>query len=420
MIIKNRKVRITAIVEYFPPRLGGDRRIYELLKRLPREKYEITFLVLPPSYTLFIARIDKKPPCDSEMIIDGMRKITIKYPKNLLYLWQKTFLIAYILTLPYLLLKSLKAVIKISSDLIIVNNTSAYTGMIGYLLSIITCRKFLVDFNDLASEYTFEKVEDKIPRPLSRVIRLILRIIEDMILKRSEEVIIVHTGFLKKYAENRYKKSIIYIPDGVDTSKFKPTIINKSEVDNLREILGINSSKVCIYTGRLDKDIGGQVLYEVLKLLEQRGENVKCIILGEGDRDLIKKIKNLTTAIYLGLKSPEEIPRYLALADTVLIPFRQTKALHSVSPLKLFEALAMGKPIIASNILGIKDVVRNGYNGILVNNNPEEWINALKKIINKGAVAKRLSRNALATAKNYDWQILSERLEMIIKNINIS
>ena len=65
------KKRLGVFVEYFPPRLGGDRRIYEIMKNLSND-YDIHFFILPPSYTLFIREIESEQERKEEFIYDNM------------------------------------------------------------------------------------------------------------------------------------------------------------------------------------------------------------------------------------------------------------------------------------------------------------------------------------------------------------
>jgi len=388
--------------------------MYELVSRLPRSKYEVFFITLPPSYLLFISRMRREPSRDSEMCHTGILAIAIGCPDFLLRLWRKAFLAAYALTLAYLVPRGLISLSKSSPNLIIVNNTSVYTGLMGLFLSLITRTKLLVDFNDLESEYTYEKVEDRIPESFRGAVRLILKTVEDTILRRSNSVVTVHTEFLRRYVERRHKKRVLYVPDGVDVGRFSPNNVSNAECEALREKLGLGDARLCVYAGRIDWNVGGRLLLEILELLNERSATMKCLVLGEGEPELIDRMRQLDTALYLGLKSPEEIPKYIALADVVLVPYPLTKASHSVSPLKLFEAMAMGKPVVASNVSGVRDVVEDGWNGMLADDKPEEWVRAIENVVEDRSLYNRLSRNALATASRYDWSILSRDFENAI------
>ena len=74
------KSRIAVIAEYFPPRLGADRRIFELMKRLSK-KYDIHFITLPPSYTLFIRKIDCYDEEKHDVSCEGMSGHRLGLPK---------------------------------------------------------------------------------------------------------------------------------------------------------------------------------------------------------------------------------------------------------------------------------------------------------------------------------------------------
>jgi glycosyltransferase involved in cell wall biosynthesis len=83
---------------------------------------------------------------------------------------------------------------------------------------------------------------------------------------------------------------------------------------------------------------------------------------------------------------------------------------------KLFEAFAMAKPVVASDLSGIRDALTNGFNGILVSDNPEQWVRAIEGIIGDREVYDRLAQNAFATAARYDWDLLSRIFQSGIEN----
>jgi glycosyltransferase involved in cell wall biosynthesis len=76
-----------------------------------------------------------------------------------------------------------------------------------------------------------------------------------------------------------------------------------------------------------------------------------------------------------------------------------------MSPLKLFESLASGTPIICSNIKVLREILKDNYNSILVKNfeDKNEWVSKIKKIQKNTKKLKFLSNNALSTSKNYTW-----------------
>lgn len=415
-LILTRTRRIAAIVEYFPPRLGGDRRIFELLRVFPRDRFEVFFIVVPPSFTLFMTGIQKEAPRSRRVAVEQMHGIIIGYPATLLSLWRRSLIVSHLATLVCMMPKVIRILIELRPDLVVVNNTSAYTGILGYLGSRLTGCKFLADFNDFESEYTAEKVGKRVPRAMRGIVRLSLRLVEDIILKGSGKIT-THTHILEEYTRLRFNKEVVYIPDGVNTYAFSPTRISESAVRRLKTELGLGDKGVCVYAGRIDENIGGALLYEVLKLLQKEANAIRCVVVGEGSASLVAEIRKLSTAVFVGLKPPSDVPRYIAAADVVLVPYPLTRSANTVSPLKLFEALAMAKPVIASDLSGIRDVIVNGHNGILVGDNPEEWVQSITQVISNKDLARRLSENGQATAKGYEWRSLSRTFQSVVESI---
>jgi len=103
------------------------------------------------------------------------------------------------------------------------------------------------------------------------------------------------------------------------------------------------------------------------------------------------------------------------LADVVLVPMRQDPLGQSASPLKLFEAMAMEKPVIASNTQGILDVISPQINGVPLPFEEASWAETISDIIKNPALAARLGRNARETIESsYDWDILTKKFERLL------
>jgi glycosyltransferase involved in cell wall biosynthesis len=137
------------------------------------------------------------------------------------------------------------------------------------------------------------------------------------------------------------------------------------------------------------------------------------MIVGEGDQQLVNKLAGCSNVILTGRVPKENIPEYLAAADIVLVPFPDSIASHSVSPLKLFEALAMNKPIIASAVSGIKEVVSENFNGVLVSARPKEWASAVLELSKDNNINREINNRKIVRSK-YDWNYLAEELDRII------
>jgi len=400
------------IAEYFPPRLGGDRRIFELMKKLS-ERYDIHFITLPPSYTLFIRRVDSRNPRENQAWFEGIKAHRVGLPNPIWRLWTNSFLLAYVVTLTYLLVKTIKKMAELNPEIIVINNTSVYTGLLGFICGKILNKKLLVEYNDLQALYTIQLVRKRVNGFLLPALGRILVSIEDIIVRHGWKVTAI-TEFIKDYASVRNtRKDITVIPDGVDTDLFDPLKVDGSEIRSKHGIR--NEERICIYAGRIDECAGAEIILETAKLLKDEG-SVKFMIVGEGDPEVANKFSKCENVILTGAISKESVPQYLAAADIVLVPFPDNVASHSISPLKLFEGLAMEKPVIASAVSGIREAIGQDFNGTLVASHPKYWASAVMEIAKRGVDPMwGIQKNRRIVCEKYDWNHLAKEFNKVLE-----
>jgi glycosyltransferase involved in cell wall biosynthesis len=116
---------------------------------------------------------------------------------------------------------------------------------------------------------------------------------------------------------------------------------------------------------------------------------------------------------FVGMKPPGEVAAYLRAADLLVLPNRATSVSASyTSPLKLFEYLAAGRPIVASDLPALREILRDRENAWLVPaDDPSAMAAALETIARDPALAVRLAKTAFDSAAAYSWDRRAERLE---------
>lgn len=405
-------VRIAVFIEYFPPRLGSDRRIYEIMKRIS-DKHEVQFIVIPPfrmlSGTLSLAKGNLSLHFqDKEKVAmcDGIIGRFIHIPHVILKLWKSSYTVAYFLTLALLFPRVIRSIRKFDPEVIVLNYPSVYTGVLGFVVGKLL-RKFIVlDFSDLIAQYTIHFLNLKKSSFKARL----LIFIQNIIVKKSSRIV-APTSFIRNYTLvlKVNDKKIIVIPNGVDTQFFDP---NNYDGKCIKSKFNLSDTKICVYCGRLDSWAGIDTLMALCRTFNRENSNIKLVVVGSG----AKKSEVLKDVVMMGEVSYENVPKILAATDLILVPFPCNEVSHAASPLKLFEGMAMQKPVIASKVSGIREIITQGENGILVDpDDVDKWFETILFLLNSKSSARRMGENARRTAKEkYDWSLLAKRYEKVL------
>jgi len=196
------------------------------------------------------------------------------------------------------------------------------------------------------------------------------------------------------------REKISVIPLAIDSSSFNPTVSGK----HVRMSLGISFDKpLILFVGNLTKTKGVHVLIEAMKVILRDFPAAKLLItlhvpkdrLSEETHDIKAKIdslhlqKNIT---FMGITG--RMPEVIAACDVLVAPFLSTAG-PSDYPLPILEAMAIGKPVVATNVGGIPEIISNQHNGMLVRpNNPAHLAKTIVYLVQNQDIAKKIGRNA--------------------------
>jgi glycosyltransferase involved in cell wall biosynthesis len=365
-------------------------------------KHQINFLLIPPFRELqgVLKKENHNISESRTYVYEDIIAHHLEIPNVIRQLWRKSVKIAYLFTMILLIPKTIKKLAEMNPETIILNYPSVHTGVLGFLAAKILRKNCVVDFNDLIAQYTIQLLKMNEKSFISRIIIFI----QNFIVKNAD-IVVAPTHFIRSYALSLGIKDekIFVIPNGADTQ-----IFNAEIQSDYRSRLNLQHRKVCLYFGRLDGWAGVNILAGVCSIFEQKRPEVKFLIVGDGD----EKIDFPRNVIAIKQIPHYELPKMITIADVVLVPFPYNEVSHAASPLKLFEAMAMRKPVVASGVSGIREVVKSGHNGLLVNSNKsEEWVRALEAILNSKTLQMKLSKNAEESVKNYDWNVLASQFE---------
>lgn len=193
---------------------------------------------------------------------------------------------------------------------------------------------------------------------------------------KNSDAIICQSKFLEKEINSIgiHNKKFFIIPMGVLTSEFKPE--NK---DDHRKILNLPlNKKIILFVGHLVTRKGVEYLIRAIESVSKENKNVLCCIIGKGP--LEDDLKKLTSELklneyikFLGQKNHSEVAQYMNACDILVLP-----SLNEGLPVVLCEALACGKPVVATDVAGTPELVDKDV-GYLVK--PKDAVDLAKKII---------------------------------------
>lgn len=227
--------------------------------------------------------------------------------------------------------------------------------------------------------------------------------------------------FIKPLGKNLTDNKFVIIRNGVDQNRFKPLEKDKK----LLEKLNINSDeKVICYVGRLNEKKGVIDVLNAVNLLT-KNKNFKLLLIGSLEKNSVdfKKIHETIESLNLKdkvifLKVPNnELPKYHSCTDVFIYMTKRCEAL----PRAILEAMACGKPIIATPVAGIPDAIIDDKTGYIVEDY-EKASNRLDQILSDRNLSEKLGKNCremILSEFTYDV-ILPQMKKLFQTTVNIS
>jgi glycosyltransferase involved in cell wall biosynthesis len=281
-------------------------------------------------------------------------------------------------------------------------------GILNAYLGMKQARKHHIPF----VYYLIDHLHTLLPGELTRKIA---KRFEKKTIKGADKIFVINKG-LKDYAVEMggSASKISVIPAGVDLEKFNPRVDGSS----IREKYGIKKDDILLFfMGWIYEFSGMKEVAESLSTTDN--ENIKLMIVGEGDlyEPLLKmkSEKNLDGKLILTGKVPfEEIPGHIAAADICLLPAYKNEIMMNIVPIKVYEYMAMGKPVIATSLPGIQKEfgLDSGINYIENSDDTLEkaiWLNKSNKIEAEG-------EKACSFVQYLSWDRITDQFESVLVN----
>ncbi|MCB9855463.1 MAG: glycosyltransferase family 4 protein [Phycisphaerales bacterium] len=211
--------------------------------------------------------------------------------------------------------------------------------------------------------------ETPLPNSIDRWIRWMIRREERPFFERADAVI-VQTEMHRRRISECFRiepENIHVIPMGVDETLFDPSkaVVTKDEIRRRHDW---DDRTVFFYNGYLGSSNGLMTLLDAARSLPTDvRKRIRIALLGRGPlQKQVEKAAAETPDLIqsLGLVPYEQMPAYYAAADVVVIPVAPIRLWDCNNPTKLLEAMAMARPVLASNVGGITELLEDGVTGI--------------------------------------------------------
>ena len=227
------------------------------------------------------------------------------------------------------------------------------------------------------------------------------------IIKNSDLIITINKRLAESVIElGSQKKKTIVIEAGVDLNKFNPQL----DGTEIRKQYGIKKDElVLFFMGWIYHFAGVKEVAEGIGKHEYK--NLKFMVVGDGDafQDLVhlqKKYQMYNQLILTGKQPYDKIPEFIAASDICILPsYPDEVIMQDIVPIKIYEYMAMGKPVITTELPGIKKEFGED-NGLIYADKPIDLIKIAKELD-----IQSYGRIAREYVKNNDWDSITSLFE---------
>jgi len=233
-----------------------------------------------------------------------------------------------------------------------------------------------------------------------------------MLLRLSNKIIIIQPSYLNRSPYlKKYKNKIEAIPVGVNTEIFKPLDIEEDET-------------TMFFLSVLDKFHeykGLEYLLKALKIVKSEIKNVKLIVGGEGDlkpfyQEIVNSLGLKDNVMFVGFIPDNKLVEYYNRCSVFILPSYSSD--QEGFGIVLLEALACGKPVITTEIVGVSNDVKKFNAGKIVKaRDVKSLANAMLELLQDRHLRRKMGRNGRKIAEKYSWKSIAKVIEKIYINL---
>ncbi|RJS76371.1 glycosyltransferase [Methanophagales archaeon] len=236
-------------------------------------------------------------------------------------------------------------------------------------------------------------------------------------MKNADKVISINEGLRECTIQmgKRGRKKRVTRAD-VELESFNP-----ADRDAIRRKHGINEEDaVLFFMGWLYSFSGLKEVAMELAGASEKHRSIKLLTLGKGDPwDTLQDIKRESgldsRIITVGWQPYKEMPKYIVASDISLLPAYKNEVMKNIVPIKMYEYMAAGKPVIATSLPGIMKEFGND-NRVIYVDRPEDVVKKAVELVESGSIEEE-GRKAGKFVEKYSWDNITDEFEGILEEV---
>ena len=343
-------MKLLILTQYYPPEIGAPQnRLHELAVRLKKEGVDVEVLTAMPNYPKMEVFEKYKDGSIREEEIEG-----VKVYRSKIYVSKSKSILPRLLNYFSFVWTSYWRGRKLDQyDFLMVESPPLFLGYSAMRLSKKLKAKMIFNVSDLWPESAEKMGVVNNKQLLGLAYRL-----EKKCYHRARLVTGQTQGIVDNIEERFPSVNTFWLPNGVDVNFYQP---DKIETADFRERAGLKETDVVFfYGGILGHAQGLSVVLEAAKKVESN-DRIKIVLQGAGpekeDLLALKEKLNLSNVVFMPPVEKSQMPSILKSVDVALVPLRKLDIFQGAIPSKIFEALAMKKPLL----LGVDGEARTHF-----------------------------------------------------------
>lgn len=409
-------MKLLILTQYFPPEVGAPQnRLYELALRLRSKGIDISVLTAMPNYPQMVVHKEYKGKCYCKEDMNGL-----KVYRSWIYVSTSKSIIPRLLNYFSFVFSSLWfGLFKLKKqDVLLVESPPLFLGITAYLLSRAKGAKMIFNVSDLWPESA-----EKLEIINNKTLLSLATKLEEFCYRKSALITGQTQGIVRNIKSRFPNKEVYWLKNGVDI-KFYDVNKTQQEANAWRKTNGYSEEDfILFYGGIIGHAQGLDIILNAAKILEDKPK-IKFVMLGSGPEKerllALKEELKLNNLEFYDAVPKTKMQEIIMDMNATIVPLKKLDLFKGAIPSKIFENLALKKPILLGLEGEAKELfIDEGNCGLAFEpENKEDLVKQILTLYNNPELSKQLGENGLKYAsENFNRDKIAEGLFEELKNL---